>query len=644
MTALAVPVPLSADVATKAGEKPRDRKDDKKREFDFLPEANDGTARFVAGQHVDIELVASVGSLKQVEFAIRKPPLHGTLSALRPHPRESHKAIITYTHASADAPLADSFTYACRLVGTSWSAPATIVLSGQRMEPLLQVLDAPMFGKIFLGGERSARVTIANTGAIDAAWKLEWPAPWSGPPMLEVPKGGKVTFDILFHPTRAGEFRHDLMLQPGQRASQLILYGECVPGFSVSPGSLTLTVDPASGTRLGILAVANTRPDTVSASFTLPPRLQGPAEIEVPANSRIDVRLYLTAADVAAFAGEATVQSGNDVQKVVIKASAMPASMEIVEPKNHALDFGRVALNAGATREVALTNTGGEAVTVEARTTVPFQLGSPMVSVRIAPKEVVKIKVFLTPTRTGPLRGTLDLNSSTVHAVVDLTAEAHESKVATTPAAPSLTPPMWAPPPPSRPAPVPQPQPPPAQPTDESEGSGPTKFTRSQTAIISYLAARGLPRPSSQMNPNLEPVGLVQVVAQTTNDITLAWPKPKLPPAGWVLEVASTVFNKETGILAKMWRKYPKWTPVEIGDGKIGLRMTGLKPATQYEVQVLATDREGKVSEPSLPIVAHTAEPWRIPSWVWRICIAAGLGLTAYIFHRIRRGDFEATR
>jgi hypothetical protein len=96
---LAVPPPTRADVATGIGEKSKDKKkSDKKKEFEFLPEARDVKATFVAGQTVEIELIASVGSLKQMEFTIRQGAKFGSVSPPQPHPRESNRAIVTYTH------------------------------------------------------------------------------------------------------------------------------------------------------------------------------------------------------------------------------------------------------------------------------------------------------------------------------------------------------------------------------------------------------------------------------------------------------------------------------------------------------------------------------------------------------------------
>jgi hypothetical protein len=67
---------------------------------------------------------------------------------------KSNKAFITYTHRDADV-MSDKFTYACRVDDGPVSAPATVSLIGQVLEPKLEIIDAPRIGKVFLGGEES---------------------------------------------------------------------------------------------------------------------------------------------------------------------------------------------------------------------------------------------------------------------------------------------------------------------------------------------------------------------------------------------------------------------------------------------------------------------------------------------------------
>ena len=162
-----------------------------------------------------------------------------------------------------------------------------------------------------------------------------------------------------------------------------------------------------------------------------------------------------------------------------------------------------------------------------------------------------------------------------------------------------------------------------------------------QAAVVTYLAARGMPTPAQFVNPYLEAVGPLQMLESKPGHVVIAWAKPALPPSGWKVETAATVFSKELGLFTKIWNRHAKWQPVDVGGNKAGVRVSGLQPSSQYELRVMAVDREGKVSEPSPPLLVYTSEPWRIPSWVWRFFIAGALGLIGYILHRVRRGDFE---
>ncbi|HSJ02049.1 MAG TPA: Ig-like domain-containing protein, partial [Verrucomicrobium sp.] len=248
---------LHADVKLKAGDGKR-KKDDV-----VIPEARDVTAAFVAGQAVDIELSGAVGTLKQAEFVVRQLPEHGTLTNLRPHQRDSNKSIITYTHAGPEASLADRFTYSVRVDGGPFSAPATVYLRGQRMEPILSVLTIPSFGKVYLGGESSGTVAVRNLGRAPYVMNMVWGEGWSGPAKLEINPGETSEFRLTFRPTKPGEVRHEIELQPGVKTSKMTLFGEGIRALTVSPSYLTLDYNRSTGLRTGVLTLVNGRPEKV---------------------------------------------------------------------------------------------------------------------------------------------------------------------------------------------------------------------------------------------------------------------------------------------------------------------------------------------------------------------------------------------
>ena len=640
-----------ADVATKGGERPKKDPEDKKKDkrFDFLPEARPGTATFVAGTSVDIELAASVGSLRSVEFIIRQQPANGTLSAIRPHPRETNKAIVTYTHRGPDAPLADSFSYACRLDGAEWSASANIVLNGSRREPRIEVVNAPQFGRVFLGSQATARVFLRNTGEADFKSDLKWPEPFIGPSHLEVLRGSTAEFEVMARPTRTGEFRHDLVFQPGQLSARAIFYVECLKPFSVTPSQLSLQLEERTGERSAVLALANSRNTPVRVSIKHPDRLQAAEEVEVASGSRTDMRVALAAGDVDGFSGELIIMAGEDVETVPVEAKPKPPVLQILVPASLALDFGAVQQSAPASREVVLSNAGGESLILQASTRPPYKVDQLAGSLRIEPKAQARFKVILQTEQLGAVPGELDLNVGSFRAKIALSADVQQNAAMKEPANPGLT----------------------GSPTGKGTlaGLSPEQASaaqaatagsaaatapdadmipqnifegrsKQQAALLAYIAEKGLPMPKDKVNPFLERITSLDLVSKSRNDAVLAWPRPGVMPSGWVVEKAGQTLNPTTGLIIKTWSRYKQWEPTEVDGDRIGMRILGLEPSTVYEFRVMGVDREGKVAEPTVSMRVETDEPWRLSPWFWRLLMLGLASAAGYYLYRLRRGDF----
>lgn len=629
-----------ADVATKAGEKakkdPEDKKKDKNKKPDFLPEALPATGSFIAGQSVDIEVTASVGSLRQMEFVVRQPPLNGTISAIRPHPRDTNKAVVTYTHRGGNAPLADAFTYACRIEGASWSAPAQVTLSGQRMDPKIEVVNAPQFGRIFLGGDASARVILRNSGAADFLTDLKWPEPFTGPATVAVPRGGTTEFQVFARPTRTGEFRHDLALQPGVPSARVIFFVECLQAFSVSPGRLTLLLDEKSGERSAILALSNSRPFPVRVIMKHPTRLQAPEEVEVAAGARSDLRIALPAGDVEGFTDELVVVAGEDLIRVPVESKPKPAVLQVLVPASLSLDFGAVTQRVPAAREVVLSNAGGEPLVIEARVRPPYALESQFKSLRIDPRAQARFKIVLQTDQLGASPGELDLSSSSVRMLVNLSADVQPPMAtgpmpgadeSAAPAATSQSPAASA-----------------GNPEDPDAEVTPNLFAGRntlQTLFMTYISTRGLPLPKSQINPYLERITSMEVLSLSRDEATIAWPEPTVPPSGWVVEMGTQVLDPATELFIKHWTRHTDWELVDADPEKIALRLRNLQPSTVYEVRVMGVDREGKLAEPEATLIFETEAPWRLSPWFWRLLILVVLGVIGRYLYRLRQGKGE---
>lgn len=624
---LAAPVAMLADVTGNPGEK----KKKPTKDTEIIVEANAASATFVAGQSVAIELVASVPSLRPVTFIIRDAPKHGTLSAMKPHPRDNNKVIVTYTHRDVNE-LSDHFTYACRFGEGPVSAAATVTLTGQRMEPKLSVLSAPRMGRVYLGGQSSARLKVKNIGLADYDSAIVWPAPWTGPPRLSLKVGEEQEILLGFKPSTIGAFRLELALQPGVESSKVLAYGECSRSLTISPGSLVLAYDKKSSSRQGVLTFANARPEAIKVAVTLPDRLKGSTDLTLTAGARQDVVFSLRPEDVKDYRGELQIAAEDEVYRIAVAAAPTPGDLTIMSPKaTEGLELGTFDLNTEGTGKVILKNTGGLSLTLDARTEPPFFLNTQGRSFRIEPGQMREVIVSVRGDRYGRVSGTLLINDGdeTFNVALGATIREAEAPAMTQPTAPSTAPKAASS---STPAARPQ--------TSGAAGSS-GQGMNFAPLLAAYLARNGMPIPPSQINPYLEKVEGVYLTEQTSTSVTLEWKKPKVPPVGWRLEVGSYVLDPDSGLIIKAWTPFNNWKLVDAGTDKVSIRIHSLKPSSQFDMRIMAVDRDGKFSTPSSNCVIRTAAPWRMPTWVWQLLSAAGLALAIYVFRRYRRGGFD---
>lgn len=611
--------PAHADVKKKTNEK--------KKTEPYAPEVRNISASFAAGQSVDIELAASVGTLKQVEFLIRQAPQNGTLSAVRPHPRDTNKSIVTYTHRDLNAPLTDRFTFASRVDGGPMSAPGTVTLTGRGFEPRLEILDVSTANKVFPGGESSIRFSLKNGGDAPFARDMKWEAPWRGPPQIELKAGEKADFMIVFKPAQIGIFRSSVEIQPGTESSKLLLYGECVRAITVSPGRLMLTVNPQTGAREGTLNLVNGRSETMHVNVRTPDRLEGGGTFDVSGASKTNVILRLPMTDVNAFRGDVIVSTSEGSETITAEADAKGQELRIAAPANGRLDFGNIEQGATACGEIQLHNSGGMPAIVEAQAFPPLIVTPAHQTLRVGPGTSITFAVSFKAVQTGPFKS--EVRIAGAGSVIRVPVEVN--------VIPSKSPPITETKSPST---VANQSKPPDQ-TPANNATPPEGLTPLQQTVMGYLRSRGLPMPIDKINPYLERVNNVRVLDRSTSSISIAWKKPEINPAKWEVEASVVTYEPESNTFLKLWKTFKTWEPIPTDSDKAGIRLHTLPEASQIEIRIMGVDRDGKFSEPSLPIMLATLSAWAIPAWFWYLLIVVILMTTIYYLIRIRRGDFE---
>ncbi|HEY2573816.1 MAG TPA: hypothetical protein VGH65_07095 [Verrucomicrobiaceae bacterium] len=621
-------IPAHADLTGK----PEDKKEKKKKKDagpQFIPEVRDMSATFVAGQSVQIELSASTGTLKPAEFLIRQQPANGTLSAVRSHPRETNKAIVTYTHRGGDAPLSDRFTFACRVDGGPVSASAWVLLVGKRFEPKLQLVDFMAVDKVFTGGEATVRFSLRNVGAADFAENISWEAPWQGPARIELKAGESGRYLVQFRPEKPGIYRLEKILQPGVDGSKLPLYAQCVRPLTLSPGRLILT-PTSSGAREGELQLVNGRQDPVVVQVQASGRLQGGGTIEVPGGGKARVSLALPPLDVAAFHGEVKVTSAEGSETVLVESTAKPANLQVVMPQGTTLDLGRIPAGREGQGAVRLRNIGGLAAVIQAQVRSPLSVTPSGEAVRLEPGAEAEFIVKMIGDQPGSLLRELSFTGNPASPRIQVQMEVG-------PPESPLMPPAEATASNKPPVAISRGPQPPVFAEVEPRPDSPVK-----RLMYGYLGSAGIPVARERINPFLERVTALDLLDRRSHSLTIAWKKPSVMPSGWIIEVATMAQAEQSGgSFVKLWTPLKNWKLVNGGSDRVTALIDPLPPSVQIELRIMGVDRDEKISEPSPGFVMTTAESWRIPSWLWQVMAAVLLTGLAYVLNKIRLGEWE---
>lgn len=650
-----------ADIKLGPGkEKDKDsRKQDEKRMEQLgalSPEVKPAQISFVAGRSVEVELDAAAAMVTGLKFIIRENPKFGTLSEVRPHPTQRHKALVTYTHTGGEEHMTDSFAYACRIGDGPFSAPARISLNGRRAEARLVVMQQAQFGRVLPGNEVMAKAVVSNRGIGPYDQEVVWPAPWKGPPRLTLGIGETAEVALLVTPERPGVISDEVTLQEGNETSRIRLWLQCEQPFIVTPSRAQMNYDAERGLRWIKARIANATQEPMTLKLNLPERLRGPAEVAVRPGQLHEVELTLAEEDVKAFEGEVKVTDGVLMERLVLGASPEPAQVAMVAPSSGKLQFGSHDQGKVAKATLVLSNSGGEAAVLAVQAPPPFRVAEEEQSLSVAPGETQKLVMEVESGKAGRYQGKvvlsgggnrLELDAEAVFVdpnVIQMKGGKGASPTEKTPASGKVARPKAAPAPvaiaPSGDQPPPETQvKPPVGPTPDSKDQAVTAMGKVNTqtaAVLSYLSVFGAPIPEEERSKKYGKLEGIQMTEQGKDYLELAWerPNPDSPPQSYRVEASQQVYEPVTKMFFRQWVPMPEVKSVVAGEGREGVRLTGLRHSSQYEVRVLAVDELGKVSPPSDIFVLSTLRPWSAPLWWW---YAGALGLLGGLLWQARR-------
>lgn len=673
---LVVVTETRADLKIRPGEKikekPRDfTKENEKYGFP-TPEPQKAEASFISGKSVEITLEASTRYLGTVKFEIREQPKHGTLGPLRQHPKkELNKMLVTYTHSGDPSQLDDSFTFVVRIDEGSTSVPARVTLKGTKSAPRLEVLENPKFRRIGPGEEDIGRGVIQNIGTETFDALLSWPPPFYGPPKLVIEPGQKQEFMIRVRPPAVGSYKLDLAVQTGVQSSTVKGILDCVLPYVVSPGTLELRYDPASGQRKGSTRVTNASDQPMTLRVDPAQRIQTVETITLPPKESVDLPIALAANDVAAFRGEVAIVQESHREKLFVTAAPEPAQAKLITPADGRIDFGTVEKGKMGEVKFIISNAGGEELLLNPSDAPPFAVSKEK-PLKVAPGEQTEFILRFETDQGGKYEKTISLGGN--GGAVTLVAKAvlnDPRRAGGTKATPVQNPHLDRPASgkvirqagPERPgagtakagqpAPVEIPssisKPPPSSAPANAAANTPATgadapvtnaarvlaaATPLQKQVLAFASTFGFGPGDSpeQRSKTLQPVPEVGLLEAGRDHLVIGWRNPDTEPARFEVESAMNIAGKDTGLPVKTWTPVKEWKSAPAPDGASAARIDGLKPGLRYEFRVVGIDADGKYSKPSDIIMVSTLPPFKMPAWLWTLVGALVLlaGLMVY--------------
>jgi hypothetical protein len=324
--------PALADVKLRPGDKlmenNKDFLKDKAKTGYATPEPQSRSYPFVTGGQVTVEIEAATSFLGAVKFTLKDLPQHGTLGTLLPHPSgDSNKMLITYTHGGDAAQLVDRFTFQAKIGDGNTSTVGVISLMGKRAAPQIEVLEHPKFKRLAPGETDSGRVVLLNSGTAPFKGEVQWPAPFVGPPSIELAVKEKQTFLIMIKPERPGSYRLDQEVQRTVPSSRVMGLVECVQAYLVEPSLLDLKFDASKGNRSATLKVSNSSDSPLVLELEAHARLSLDKGLTLDPRASKEITVSLPDNDVTPFRGEVWVKQSTHRDKIVVQAEAEPAQL-----------------------------------------------------------------------------------------------------------------------------------------------------------------------------------------------------------------------------------------------------------------------------------------------------------------------------
>ncbi|MFT4550271.1 MAG: hypothetical protein ACI8XO_004661 [Verrucomicrobiales bacterium] len=573
--------------------------------------AKDAKASVVLGDSVRIPLEGILPkNFKPFEFGIIDGPEFGTLSSIARDPGDGARAWVIYTPKPGALAGRDTFRYNAKLEGKKASPSATVELSLLNPVARVRVDPALAFGKVEVGKSRSLPLRITNGGTKGFVATLRVPEPFSIPEAqraISVDPGGEVIVDVLFSPVGLKPAKHVLTLQPGNPDGSIEIFGEGAPPFEIQVGRLDLDWDEASGTRRGILRLANRTDRQLPLKLIVPLAIELDRVIVLEPREAKDFPVSLSG--TATFRDEIVIESEHHQASLALRGRATPVKIRVLKPVDkRRFDFELLNTETPPVYEVVVTNTGGRTAFIYGEASRPFFVKEGRDPTELATGAQMKISVSMDPREVGTYQRTLKILGSAneitfdLHALITRNVDRTQAGVRL----PNLEPIM-------------------TQQQRELLGLLPSPMQR-----INNISARN--RVILKEIPTVKKLYLEE---QGARKLVLSWDHPGSSELDYLLEVE--VYEKgERGIPKIVWHQAddPKRVVIEKGDEKVTMTLKKLVPGRQFRLRILTMNKDGHTSKPSRSALVYTLQPKRIKLWLLLPFVAILGGGGFYVWRR----------
>jgi hypothetical protein len=579
------------------------------------PQATPRTITVYRGQSVEVPLGVATESTKQVEFRIATPPEHGQLGTIVYVERDTRNGAVAYRPPEDPEITEDVFFYKARIpdLVVSEAVPVRVKI----IDPVARLVmeQGLAFGRVLVGEEAMDRLQIINegNGTYDAV--LSVPPPWFIPEAathVVVKPNEVVLVPVFFRPTERGAKSYRFVLQPDHETGSVDFFGEGYSPISASPSSAELLWDGENKRRSARIKVTNATDEALLVTVVGDERLQVGEAFEVAAKAVVDFEPWLPADDMGEYEGTVALEADGYREIIDVRASVMPAVIQIVEPAEGVVRFAHHAGEASGVQTVKVRNAGGTEVFLYGEIVDPYRIAEGSDSVALEPGKELEFHLTVDTGRIGqydrdfaiiggpetlrvPVLGLIAAEGTTL-------PEIYANDPARTGASGATT----------------------KQPAKPKVGSGEV----APWAMELYLRSVGIDaeeRKYSDAVPQLEQVFLKE---RTKKRLDIWWKHP--PKKGewtYVVEARWLDVDPAKGFPKPVW--YPL-TGVEFKEDLDGVTavLDGLKPGQEYILRVLAKDKNGLYGEPTPTFTFGTVVPEPSTWWKWLlgIGIPAGLG------------------